>query len=127
MLGLGLASSHAPAMFEPAERWQVVYDAIPEYTKESQPAAAKLETIDVIEGFLTRIHAAFDTMRREIEAYRPDALVVIGDDQGDAFDKSNNPTFAIYTGDEIWGLDGTGYRPLDERNRIVFPCHGELA
>ena len=25
MLGLGLASSHAPAMFEPQERWPLIY------------------------------------------------------------------------------------------------------
>ncbi len=30
MLGLGLASSHAPALFCPAEAWPTVYDAIPD-------------------------------------------------------------------------------------------------
>ena len=51
MLGLGLASSHAPAMFEPKERWPLVYSRIPEYTKESQPHTAKLETPGVIQGY----------------------------------------------------------------------------
>ena len=127
MLGLGLASSHAPGLFEPADRWPLVYSRIPEYMKESQPHTAKLETQEVIEGYLKRTDAAFEALREQLEAYRPDALIVIGDDQGDMFDDSINPTFYIYTGDELWGLDRTGYWPLEDRNRIEFPCHGELA
>ena len=127
MLGLGLASSHAPALFEPKEMWPVVYSRRPEYTKDSQPPTAKLETPEVIEGYLHRIHAAFDVLRQQLEAYRPDALIVIGDDQGDVFDDSFNPTFCIFTGEKLWGLDGTGYRPLETRRRIDFPCHARLA
>ena len=127
MLGLGLASSHAPAMFEPKERWPLVYSRIPEYTKESQPHTANLETPEVIQGYIDRINAAFDVLRQQLEAYQPEALIVVGDDQGDMFDASNNPTFAIYTGEELWGLDGTSYRPLEERHKVTFPCHAELA
>jgi protocatechuate 4,5-dioxygenase beta chain len=127
MLELGLASSHAPALFEPKERWPTIYNAIPEYTKESQPHTAKAETPEVIQGYIERIDAAFETLRRELDAARPRALVVIGDDQGDVFDQSVSPTFAIYTGDSLWGLDGTGYRALAERKRVTFPCHAELA
>ncbi len=127
MLGLGLASSHAPAIFEPAERWPLVYSAIPEYTKASQPHTAALETPEVIRGYVDRIDAAFEALRRQIEAYRPDAIVVVGDDQGDMFDASYNPTFFIYTGQELWGLDGTSYRPLEERQRLQFPCQASLA
>lgn len=127
MLGLGLASSHAPAMFEPQERWAAVYDAIPDYTKASQPHTARLETPEVINGYLERIDTAFETLRAQVRAYSPEALIVIGDDQGDMFDASFNPTFCIFTGDELWGLDGTPYRPLQERRRMTFPCHGDLA
>lgn len=127
MLGLGLASSHAPAMFEPAERWPIVYSAIPDYTKDSQPHTAKLETPEVIEGYLKRIDAAFDILREQLQAYRPEALIVLGDDQGDMFDASLNPAFCIYTGEELWGLDGTPYRPQEERHKITFPCHAELS
>ncbi len=126
-VGLGLASSHAPAMFEPQERWDAIYDHIPDYTKESQPHAAKLETPEVIQGFIDRIDASFDVLRRQVEAYRPDALLVIGDDQGDMFNKSFNPTFFLYTGEEYWGLGGTSYRPMEERQRLEFRCHAPLA
>jgi len=127
MLGLGLASSHAPAMFEPAERWSIVYNRIPDYMKESQPHTARLETLEVLQGYVQRIDAGFEALRRQLEAYRPDALVVIGDDQGDMFDASNNPAFYIFTGDEVWGLDGTIDRRLEDRRRLTFPCHGPLS
>ena len=127
MLGLGLASSHAPAMFEPQEMWPRIYSRRPDYTNTSQPHTAKLETPDVIQGYIDRIQAAFGVLRAQIEAYQPDALIVVGDDQGDMFDASLNPTFCLYTGETLWGLDGTGYRPLADRKRIDFPCHAELA
>jgi len=44
-------------MFEPKERWPLVYSRIPEYTKESQPHTAKLETPVVIQGYIDRINA----------------------------------------------------------------------
>ena len=103
MIGLGLASSHAPGMFCPKEVWPKVYAAIPEYMKGSQPHTAKLETEAVIETYIARIDAAFEELRRHIEEYRPDALIVIGDDQDDMFTASNNPAICVYTGDEIWG------------------------
>ena len=96
-------------MFEPKERWPLVYSRIPESTKESQPQTANLETPEVIQGYIDRINAAFDVLRQQLKAHQPEALIVVGDDQGDMFDTSNNPTFAIHTGEELWGLDGTSY------------------
>jgi protocatechuate 4,5-dioxygenase beta chain len=87
MLGLGLASSHAPAMFCPREVWPRVYAAIPDYTRQSQPHTARLETPEVIDSYLARINAAFAVLRARLEAYRPDALIVVGDDQGDMFNQ----------------------------------------
>jgi hypothetical protein len=127
MLGLGLASSHAPALFEPQEMWPTIYQRRPDYTRDSQPHTAKLETPEVIAGYLERIQAAFAVLRQQLEAYRPDALIVMGDDQGDVFDAGLNPTFCLFTGASLWGLDGTGYRPLEARKRVDFPCHAELA
>src|SRR5262245_2913672 len=107
MLGLGLASSHAPAMFEPLEMWPRVDERMPPYMRERQPPTAALETPAVIAGYIQRIDAAFDVLRGQLEAYRPAALIVVGDDQGDLFDASHNPTLSLFTGEELWGLDGT--------------------
>jgi hypothetical protein len=128
MIGLGLASSHAPAMFCPKELWPRVYAAIPDYMKDSQPHTARLETPEVIEGYIARIDAAFEVLRREVERYRPDAIVVVGDDQDDMFSAANNPTLAIYTGDEVWGSSTPFYvKEAPEKSRRRIPVHSTLA
>lgn len=125
---LGLASSHAPAMFCPAEWWPVVYDAIPDYTKDSQPHTAKLETPEVIEQQIERIERAFAMLRRRIVEFEPDAVVFVGDDQGDMFNESNFPSFAVFTGEEAWGSTTPSYlNEPPEKSRIHIPVHAGLA
>lgn len=91
MIGLGLAFSHAPVMFCPAELWPEAYATIPEGMKQSQPASARLETMPVIRDYVARIGRAYAALGAQIAAYRPDALIFIGDDQEDMFNPSNNP------------------------------------
>ena len=132
MLGLGMASSHAPMMFQKAQFWPRVLERIPAVAREHLPTSARAEiaTPTLIEEYIRRIEAAFATLRARLAAFRPDALIVIGDDQGDMFDEANNPTFAVYTGDEpLWGRsarDPLG-TPAEGRTRLVFPSHGALA
>ncbi|MDX3908170.1 MAG: hypothetical protein QHC78_21000 [Pigmentiphaga sp.] len=128
MIGLGLASSHAPAMFCPPELWPKVYDAIPDYMKDAQPHTAKLETPDVIRGYVNRIESAFEVLRRQLEAYRPDAVIFVGDDQEDMFDSRCNPAMCLFTGDEVWGSEAPFY--VDQppsASRIHLPVHKELS
>lgn len=132
MLGMGMASAHAPMMFQKAQYWPRMLERIPSQAREHLPASARQElaTPAVIDGYLARIEAAFATLRAQLRAYRPDALLMIGDDQGDMFDAANNPTFAIYTGDEpLWGRSARDSYdvPVGQRTRLVFPQHGGLA
>ena len=132
MLGMGMASSHAPMMFQKAQYWPRVMERLQREAREQLPRSAREEIASpaIIEEKIRRIEAAFATLRDQLKAYRPDALVMIGDDQGDLFDATNNPTFSVYTGEEpIWGLNardpfGT---PIAERTKVVFRQHGELA
>jgi hypothetical protein len=128
MIGLGLASSHAPGMFCPPELWPKVYGAIPDYMKESQPHTAKLETIDVIRGYVKRIDAAFEVLRAQLEAYKPDAVIFVGDDQEDMFDARCNPAMCLYTGDEVWGSSAPFYVDQPpQASRIHLKVHSELS
>ena len=132
MLGLGMASAHAPMMFQKAQYWPRMIERIPAEAREHLPKTARVElaTPSIVDGHIQRIEAAFATLRSELQAYRPDALIMIGDDQGDMFDAANNPTFAIYTGDEpLWGRSARDAFdvPAAERTRLVFPQHAELA
>jgi protocatechuate 4,5-dioxygenase beta chain len=132
MVGLGLASSHAPMMFQKAAYWPRVVERIPAEAREQLPKSARTEiaTPSIIESHIRRIEAAFAVLREQLQAFRPDALIMIGDDQGDMFDDVNNPTFSIYTGDEpLWGRSAREpfTVPPQERTKLVFPQHGALA
>ncbi len=132
MLGMGMASSHAPMMFQKAQYWPRVVDRLPKEALEHLPHSMRVEmaTPAIIEGHIQKIEAAFAVLREQLHAYRPDALVMIGDDQGDMFDDANNPTFSIYTGEEaVWGRssrDPMG-TPPHERTKVTFRSHPELA
>jgi hypothetical protein len=128
MIGLGLASSHAPGMFCPPEIWPKVYGAIPDYMKQSQPHTAKLETPEVIRSYVERIDAAFDVLRMQLEAYKPDAVIFVGDDQEDMFGAQCNPALCLFTGEEVWGSAAPFYidQPPQE-SRIHIPVHTELS
>jgi hypothetical protein len=128
MIGMGIASSHAPVMFCPAEVWPRIYANIPEYMKNSQPHTAKLETRDVIDSYIRRINAALDVLARAIADYRPDAIVCVGDDQEDMFDRSNSPAIAVFTGEEVWGSAAPFYmNEPPEKSRVHIPVHAPLA
>lgn len=129
MLGLGLASSHAPAMWCPKEVWPKAYMTnMPDYMVNSQPHTAALETPDVIAGYIKRIDTAVAALKAQIDAYRPDALIVVGDDQRDMFNESNNPAICIYTGETIWGSAYSRYMEMPiEKSRVDLPVHSELA
>ena len=127
MLGLGIASSHAPAMFCPPEVWPAVYAGIPDYMKASQPHTAKNETPEVVLSYIERIEKGFATLRGQVEAFDPDAILFIGDDEGDVFNLNNFPAFAVFTGEEVWGSYHPRYMDTPpEQSRIHMPCDPKL-
>ena len=128
MIGLGLACSHAAGMFRPPEVWG--QQKLSPGVVERFPLAQKeLDSVEYCRELYARIHAGFERMRAEVAAYKPDVIIMVGDDQGDMFNMSNNPTFAIYTGEQpMWGR--TGYEwdtPMPERTKVVVNNHVELS
>src|SRR5579884_3942866 len=102
-LGLGLASSHAPSMFVTPEQWpplhEILTNGIP------QPPQIQEETSAVIESYVQRIRKNFRVLREQLEAYRPDAVIIVGDDQMEVFSRAFIPALAIYLGEQV---DGQG-------------------
>ncbi|MDO1484632.1 aromatic ring-opening dioxygenase [Rhodococcus rhodochrous] len=124
MIGLGLACSHAAGMFRPPEAWQQwMIDRVAPGVFERYPEAARQrDSLEVCQDLYHRIHAAFDDMRAEVAAYKPDVIVIVGDDQGDMFNLSNNPSLAIYVGSEpMWGHQGYEWDvPMKDRTVVKF-------
>lgn len=128
MIGFGLASSHAPGMFCPPEIWPRAYATIPERMKASQPPTAREETPEVISGYVKRVDAAFAVLKRQLVEYRPDAVIFVGDDQGDMYGPAANPALAIYTGTDVWGSTTSFYmNEPPEASRTRLRVHQELA
>jgi hypothetical protein len=115
-LVLGLAASHAPSMFCPADRWPEVHKKL---TREvPQPLQLADETPAVLEEYVARIQQGFRTLREQLEAARPDALVIVGDDQTEVFSRITVPALAVYLGAEAEGttsISWIGQQPEDNR------------
>lgn len=125
-LGLGFASSHAPSMYLPAEKWPLFYEKL--ILGLPQPPSAQLETLEVIESYLARINKAHDILHEQLLSYKPDVLIVVGDDQGEVFSDALVPNMAIYLGETIAGTTNVPAlgEPLHE-NHVQFRCDPELA
>ncbi|MGQ0668667.1 MAG: hypothetical protein ACT4PO_03160 [Actinomycetota bacterium] len=125
-LGLGLASSHAPSMFSPLGDWEKIYRALIKNTP--QPPQAALETPEVLESYIARIKAGFEMLRKVLEAYRPDAVVIVGDDQTEVFSPNFMPQMALFLGDEVAGTVNIGLigQSIAE-NHVRLRCYTELA
>ena len=101
-LGLGLASSHAPSMFAKPEDWPRLHETLT--GSVPQPPQIREETPEVIDQYVKRIQKNFRTLREQLEAYQPDALIVVGDDQNEVFSRACIPALAIYLGAQAQGL-----------------------
>jgi Catalytic LigB subunit of aromatic ring-opening dioxygenase len=125
-LGLGLATSHAPSMFQPAERWPDLHRIL--VRDNPQPPAVAEETPEVLAQYVDRIDKALATLEQTLVSYRPDALILVGDDQNEVFSRAIEPQMAIFLGGDVSGT--TSLRLLGEPltdNHIKLRCHAELA
>jgi aromatic ring-opening dioxygenase catalytic subunit (LigB family) len=126
MLGLGLAVSHAPSMFRGREHWPLIHrvltDGVP------QPPEIAKETPEVIQTYIDRIHLGFAALKQQIEAFKPDVLLVVGDDQAEVFTEANMPTYCLFTCAEVHGSINIGLiGEPEEENHITLRCASELA
>jgi hypothetical protein len=125
-LVLGLASSHAPSMFVSAKHWPTVHQGLIKDVK--QPPEFAQETPAVVEEHVRRVKDGFAALKAQIDAVKPEAIFIIGDDQNELFSSSLIPSFAMFIGDEAQGtfsITWIGEKPKD--NWIKLPCHPAIA
>ena len=126
MLGLGLAVSHAPSMFRSLEHWPLIHrvltDGVP------QPREIEKETPAVLQSYIDRINLGFEALKKQLEAFKPDVLLVVGDDQGEVFTEANMPTYALFTCAEVHGSINIGLiGEPEEENHVTLRCAADLA
>jgi aromatic ring-opening dioxygenase catalytic subunit (LigB family) len=78
---------------------------------------ARPETED--RALVLRVHAAFERVKRRLEALRPDVIAIVAGDHIEAFFLDAVPALAVYVGAECAGAFG--------RYRYRFPIHEALA
>ncbi|REE07425.1 protocatechuate 4,5-dioxygenase beta chain [Paraburkholderia sp. BL27I4N3] len=131
MLDFGMASSHGRSLWRPAERFADTLKGYPAHLVEQFPETAGREasSLEYAQSLVSRIRTGFSTLRQQLADYRPDVIIMVGDDQGDMFNSSNNPALAIYTGsEEMWGRAAFDPDiPAPEREKVVFQNHVELS
>src|SRR5689334_4603969 len=82
-----LAVSHAPSMFRGVEHWSVIHRVLT--GNVPQPMEIEKETPAVLRNYIDRINSGFSALQRELERFKPDVLLVVGDDQAEVFTEAN--------------------------------------
>jgi protocatechuate 4,5-dioxygenase beta chain len=125
-LVLGLTSSHAPSMFTPPDKWPEVHRGLTRGLP--QPPELEDETPQVIESYVARIKNGLATLRQQLEVARPDALLIVGDDQSEVFSRAINPSMAVFLGDQVSGTTSISWiGERREENHVTLRCHAPLA
>ena len=106
---LGIGCSHAPMILNPPEEWgnmrKSIYSRIPGY----QAPPSMIEELADDNGLVhdrqnqQKIVDAFKVLRDKLHAWKPDVVIIVGDDQAENFKRDNLPTFCFYTGSEVAG------------------------
>jgi aromatic ring-opening dioxygenase catalytic subunit (LigB family) len=126
----GLASSHAFALVDPStwdvrrERNRSMYKKRYGVEPPLQPKLAD-ETPEARDRRYRNVKSGLNFFRDWLKETRPDALILIGDDQNENFRDDNLPQIAIYLGEKVLAanprVDGAESPPPQYR------CHTELA
>jgi protocatechuate 4,5-dioxygenase beta chain len=113
-------------MFVPAAQWPTVHRGLSKDVP--QPLELAQETPEVLADHARRVQDGFQALRAQLEAAKPDAVIIIGDDQNELFSGALIPSFAIYSGAEAEGtysISWIGEKPQD--NWIKLPCSPAVA
>ena len=113
----GFGTSHGPLLLTPPEEWDLrtevdrrnpalayrdrtcTFGELYELRKGENFAAQN--TVDVRSERFARCQIQLDALSARIAEVDPDVMVIVGDDHHEWFFPENQPTFAIYHGDEV--------------------------
>jgi hypothetical protein len=119
---LGVGSSHGPMLSTPPDMWHLRAEADRKnprhfYRGEAydfeklralrQPGFAAAVTIEERKKRYDACQRALDRLAAKFAEVRPDAVVIIGNDQRELFTDENTPAFLVFTGDKIENVPET--------------------
>jgi 2,3-dihydroxyphenylpropionate 1,2-dioxygenase len=96
-----MAASHAPnILLEPGREWEDFMDL---HYSMAPKGSANRPTFEQQQKLRRDAEAAFGTLRADLEAAKPDVLIVVANDQFVNFFWNNIPTFFVTIADEVKG------------------------
>lgn len=126
MIGLALGVARSPVCFVGPEEWPAAYERM--LRGGPMPPEALKETPEVLKDYSQRIEKAYSTLNAELKAYRPDTVLIIGDDNMEVFSGVAQPSLNLFLGDEIWGYKRVARGvPPDPDERFSLRCNPEMA
>jgi hypothetical protein len=120
-----MASSHAFTFVDP-EKWDGYRQANREYYQRiygvmpEAPAGVTYEDLPECRARFAKVSAAIDELREGLARQKPDALIVVGDDQNEHF-KDLSPQIVLYTGSEVTTTENP------EKKLVHHACDAGLA
>jgi 2,3-dihydroxyphenylpropionate 1,2-dioxygenase len=112
-----MAASHAPnLLLELGKEWN---DFMTLHYSMLPPEKAHRPSLEAAQQFATDVQRTFGLLRSVLEAAKPDALLVVANDQFVNFFYNNIPTFCLGVGTETRGQFA--------RHTFTYPCHEALA
>jgi hypothetical protein len=118
---LGIAVSSVGSLVLPPDAWSAAYAGLPFETSDLQPFLRDDETEKDVIGYVARARAGFDALRKELVAYAPDAIVLVGSLRGEW--PAHVSTFSLLTATDGQNSaaesGGAEYQPR-ERNFASF-------
>jgi hypothetical protein len=121
-----LAMSHAPQLMLNPDHWGLLNTR----EKDRLPEKPELEreTAEVKWAKWNGCMEAIAKLRQKLEAFDPDVLIVVGDDQHENLIDDNMPPFSIYMGEEVEASSSLRYlnQPKSE-NRTRYRVDAKLA
>ncbi len=116
---LGQGCSHGPIILTPPEVWhksrERIFGRNPNFQAPPQLIAELGDDNGLTQDRLDqqKVVEAFQVMRDRLHDWKPDVLMIIGDDQAENFQQDNLPPFCLYTGSEV---DGFPFRNMGGKN-----------
>ena len=114
---LGIGSSHSPLLTIAGPEWEhraradrnspTLYlsdGRVVSYAQLSAEVGDRYQDIATEENFIAiegRCQKALDRLADDLEQAAPDVVVVIGDDQGELFERRNMPCISVFHGEEV--------------------------
>lgn len=134
---LAACASHSPMLTLPAADW--IYRAQSDYENDRlnlsdgrfltyekllEETGAKYEKeseVSFLEAQEKNCQLALDRIADDIEKAAPDIVLIVGDDQEELFDGTNQPSICIYHGDEVKMSDRFGREEMPKWIRDMSP------